>query len=146
MSHLTLPIQKDLKRLVWRRQRTGRSICDMRVLVTGASGFVGSYVTTFCPAHYQVHPLSRKSILNGTVADLITHTVEDFVALFSHQAIEGIIHLAAEANISNCEHVQEAHALNVRVTERLVSAARQTGLPILLRQPIRPFRGRRTSF
>ena len=25
----------------------------MRVRVTGASGFVGSYVTTFCPAHYR---------------------------------------------------------------------------------------------
>ena len=37
---LTLPIQKDLKRLVWRRQRPA-DICDMRVLVTGASGFLG---------------------------------------------------------------------------------------------------------
>ena len=113
----------------------------MRVLVTGASGFVGSYVTTFCPAHHQVHPLSRKSIPNGTLADLITLTVEDFVALFSHQAIEGIIHLAAEANISHCEHAQEAHALNVGVTQQLVSAARQTGLPILFASTDQVFSG-----
>lgn len=113
----------------------------MRVLITGASGFIGSYVTKFLPSHHSLVSLSRTPSPNRIEANLLDFDVDDFSELLNKQQIEGILHLAAEGNVSNCEHFKDAHSLNVRVTEKLVEAAKKKRIPIIFSSTDQVFSG-----
>ena len=95
----------------------------MHVLVTGASGFVGSIVVERCPEEYSAIGLSRKRGEQKIFADLCTLGQEDLMDLLYLNNIEAIIHLAAEGNLSRCEQNPEAQIINVQVTKLLTAVA-----------------------
>lgn len=113
----------------------------MRVLVTGASGFIGSYAMRGCPEHYYPIPLGRTQKGKGITADLLSLSEKDILELIEKHQIDGIIHLAAEGNVSVCEQSPEAQRLNVGVTKHLVSVAKQRNLPIVFSSTDQVFSG-----
>lgn len=113
----------------------------MRVLVTGASGFIGSYAIRGCPESYYPIPLSRSQPDKGITVDLLLLNDKDLLDLIDDQQVDGIIHLAAEGNVLVCERSTEAYRLNVGVTKHLVSAAKQRNLPIVFSSTDQVFSG-----
>lgn len=103
-----------------------------RILVTGASGFVGGSVLNFAPADWEVHACSR-STLSGAPKNVIHHALdlcnkEETAALFDTVRPEVVLHIAAIANIDYSEtNTDEAMAINTECTGRLAQLAQETG-------------------
>lgn len=93
------------------------------------------------PEFYHPIPLSRTQTEKGVTADLSSLNNKDLLGLIDNQQIDGIIHLAAEGNVSVCERSKEAYRLNVGVTKDLVSAAKQRNLPIIFSSTDQVFSG-----
>lgn len=107
-----------------------------KVLVTGASGFVGGSVLHHAPADWVMHACSR-SPLAGVPANVVHHAFDladkaktaDVVATIKPDAI---IHIAAIANIDYAEANQEETALvNTETTGRLAHLAAEHGARFL---------------
>lgn len=113
----------------------------MHVLVTGASGFVGSIVVERCPEEYSAIGLSRKRGEQKIFADLCTLGQEDLMDLLYLNNIEAIIHLAAEGNLSRCEQNPEAQIINVQVTKLLTAVAQNLNIPIVYSSSDQVFSG-----
>lgn len=103
-----------------------------KILVTGASGFVGGSVLNFAPAEWTIHACSRSS-LPRVPANAVHHQfdlsnvaqTEEVVASVKPDAI---VHIAAIANIDYSEeNQQEAAAVNTETTGRLAALAADHG-------------------
>lgn len=113
----------------------------MHVLITGASGFVGSIVVERCPEDYSAVGLSRKRGAQKVCADLSTLDHKDLVDLLHLNSVKAIIHLAAESNLSRCEQNPEAHLINVQATKRLTGVAKNLDIPIVFSSSDQVFSG-----
>lgn len=102
----------------------------MRVLVTGAAGFVGHAVCGELLARgHGVHALVRRSGSEpaGTTAVLADLTDEEAVrAAVAQAAPEAVVHLAAE--IASQRDAKRIHDVNVEGTRRLLDACRESGV------------------
>lgn len=98
----------------------------MRVIVTGASGFVGGRVVRRLAGH-TVLGLSFTRPAAGTTA-LDLRDREAVSAAFREFEPDVVIHCAAKPNVDWCElHPEEARALNVDTTVNLADACAETG-------------------
>jgi len=101
-----------------------------KILITGASGFLGRYLLNFAPgnvrllAQYFRHPLNAPSnSIQLLQLDLTTPALDE---LEQFQP-EVIIHTAAQSSIDSCELSPEtAHAINFEVTKKLADFARKS--------------------
>lgn len=103
-----------------------------RVLVTGASGFVGGSVLSFAPADWAIHACCRSPLLqppaNVTVHQCDLTDKEKTATLVGEIRPDAILHIAAIANIDYSEqHSEEAALVNTEMTGRLAALAQQIG-------------------
>ena len=105
----------------------------MKIFLTGASGFVGSYLAKSLlavghevVAHYRSpQSLNRKSEHNLQVWSGDLNDVHSLAKRL--QGIDSVIHCAAQMKLWNCE--KELHETNVLMTEHILKAAKQAGVP-----------------
>jgi GDP-4-dehydro-6-deoxy-D-mannose reductase len=102
----------------------------VRLLVTGASGFVGGHLCDFLvQSGHEVATLSRDGVVDEPV------DVCDFAAVRSSVAAhrpQGIIHLAGIAYVPEAEGDEDrAHRVNVDGTRNLLDAAADVGARVL---------------
>src|SRR6185436_14884746 len=92
-----------------------------RLLMTGASGFLGATLLPRLAAEYAVTPVSRQARTGWIEADL---TDAPAVARALREAKPTtVVHAAAWTSVDGCERDQpQAHAQNVLAVENLVSA------------------------
>ncbi len=102
----------------------------MRVLVTGASGFVGAHLAPLLSERgHEVATLSREGDVDYTVdvadADAVSRAVRASTP-------EGIVHLAALAFVPDAEgNAGRAHAVNVGGTRNVLDAAAAVGARVV---------------
>lgn len=103
-----------------------------KILVTGASGFVGGSVLHHAPADWSIHACSR-SPLSGAPSNVVHHAFDLSDKLKTTEVIaevkpDAIIHIAAIANIDYAEASQgETVAVNTETTGRLAALAAEHG-------------------
>lgn len=92
-----------------------------RLLLTGASGFLGATLLPRLAAEYAVTPLSRHGRPDWVEADLTDAAAVSRVVRDVRPAI--VVHAAAWTSVDGCERDQaQAYAQNVLATENLVAA------------------------
>ena len=96
----------------------------MKILITGASGFLGCRLQRFLGLSHEVVPLSSKD-LDVTDAESVRRT------LFHHQP-KVVIHLAAVATTLYCEeHPDDTMLINVEGTVNVAKAAAAVGAKLV---------------
>lgn len=99
----------------------------MKILITGASGFVGTKVLTMLSRRHQVIGMGYRHVAKELIA--LDLTQESLVnAVLKEIRPEMVIHSAALANPDYCEeHPEEAKIINVLGTKYVADACNQMG-------------------
>ncbi len=107
----------------------------MRVLVTGATGFVGWNVLGVLPRGWEVVPVVHRHLPAGLAAHARHCRLEEpdqVRALLDEAQPEAVLHLAACAKPDDCERDPAAtHALNAEAPAVLAAACARAGVRLL---------------
>jgi len=103
-----------------------------RLLVTGASGLLGSKIVKIAREDYEVIPLYGSKPLNSNALKLDITEREQVFSLFKKVKLGTVIHTASETNVDKCE-IQKDHALRVNVegTRNVASACSKLGAKLI---------------
>ncbi len=106
----------------------------MRILLTGASGFLGTHIINAMQGQYQFFGLSLK-LVNPNLSEHALIDISNTTQLLQYvQAVqpEIIIHTAAISSIAACAANEPySHAINVTATEALSQFAAQYDIPFV---------------
>jgi len=106
-----------------------------RMLVTGASGFLGGWLMTMAVPSWEVHAVYRKAKYDAHGVhwhrvDLAEEERARRIVLDVQPKV--VVHAAAEANLDWCEeHREEAYAANVLATRGIARACDELGARLL---------------
>jgi len=98
-----------------------------RLLITGASGLLGSKIVELSGGNYQVIPVhnTKPLHLNSSELDIINR--KEVFNLFRKTKPDIAIHTAAETNVDKCEtHKELAWKINVEGTRNVAEACSET--------------------
>jgi len=121
-----------------------------KVLVTGASGLLGSNIVNIIKNQYNVyaiyymHPMNFDSV---TCLRLDLTSQKEVESIIIEIKPDWIIHCAACTNVDYCElYPAEAEKLNVFVSEYLASAAKKAGARMIYISTDAVFEGKRGNY
>ena len=98
---------------------------SMKIMVTGAGGFVGSRLTAYYGEKYDVWGVTHKD-LDLTDEAAVFKTVENYRP-------DVLLHCAAVSDVAECSKKPElSHAVNVLGTEYLAKACGKTGTKLIM--------------
>lgn len=128
-------------------------IVDKRLLVTGASGFLGWHLCRMASATWQVHgtyyqhPLTSEA-LPRVIGHRVDLTQDDAVpALIEATNPDGVIHTAALSQPNRCEQAPEqSYAINVLATERLAQICGDRQIPLVFTSTDQVFDGQQAPY
>ncbi len=107
---------------------------QMKILITGAGGMLGTDLTNALKQDFEIIGLERRPVTHLTVPyDIcdLTQARKTRDAILSHRP-EVIIHTAAMTDVDYCEeHHDEALENNVAATESVVNAASEIDAPVI---------------
>lgn len=106
-------------------------VMGKRVLITGASGLLGKYLTHSAPAEYNVQGTWFTSMLpSGYVMDVTDDG--NVINVFDKFQPEFVIHCAAIGSVDYCQrHWKEAFDVNVLGVQRMLKACRDYGSKVV---------------
>jgi dTDP-4-dehydrorhamnose reductase len=112
-----------------------------KLLITGASGFLGQYLCSLAPAGWQVHGIGHHHPgLNGERLDLTDESaLQDY---FQTLQPDAVIHAAAMSQPNACEDNPIAsHQINVVASHHLAHLCAAAGIPLLFTSSEQVFDG-----
>ncbi|MDZ7333313.1 MAG: SDR family oxidoreductase [candidate division KSB1 bacterium] len=121
-----------------------------RLLITGATGFVGEHLLQCARAKYEVHGLYHQSHFVGD--EIFAHqfdlaNVNKIKPLLDEIAPDAIIHTAAIANPDQCERdPNRAVLVNLKATEAIASWASQNGARLIFTSTDMVFDGTKGNY
>jgi dTDP-4-dehydrorhamnose reductase len=99
-----------------------------RLLVTGASGLLGSKIVELAREDYEIIPLHNTKPLHPNSLRLDITDQNQVFSLFSKLEPDIVIHTASETNVDKCETEKEhAWKINVEGTHNITSGCNKTG-------------------
>ncbi|UBF25666.1 NAD(P)-dependent oxidoreductase [Kovacikia minuta CCNUW1] len=104
-----------------------------KLLITGASGFLGWHLCQVAAADWEVYGtcLSRSIQVPGTkTLPVDLSNFQDLKTLFQTVQPDAVIHLAAQANLNRCQEQPKAsHLINVTVSSHIAGLCADYGIP-----------------
>src|SRR5437867_635383 len=105
----------------------------MKILITGANGFIGQYLVSHFSAHHEVFALVRNSHarFHAEVSEIIADLARPLERVSLPPQVDAVIHLA-QANVAFPEAADELFAVNTGSTGQLLNYARLAGARVFL--------------
>jgi len=106
-----------------------------RLLITGATGFVGWNLCAAAPRHWQLAALVRSQTLPAPAAETLVADISDPAAVesaFKSVSPDAVVHAAAMSKPADVElHPELSRRVNVEAPVKLAQLSAETGIPFL---------------
>jgi len=115
-----------------------------RLLVTGASGFLGWNVCTFPQNQWEIYGTynqNKSRIPDRISAHFLSENAANFDKLLEEIKPDAILHLAAQSNISICEKDPTTAEINTVLPQKLAKTAQKSGVPFFFTSTEQVFDG-----
>lgn len=102
------------------------------LLVTGASGLLGSKIVKIAAKHFRVVPLHNTKPLHTHSLKLDITNAKDVSSLFHELKPYAVVHTASETNVDKCETERaRAWEINVEGTQNIASTSNEIGAKLV---------------
>jgi dTDP-4-dehydrorhamnose reductase len=102
------------------------------VLITGASGLLGSKIVKVATDHFRVIPLHNTKPLHAQSLKLDITKADEVSSLFHKLKPYAVIHAVSETNVDKCETEKEnAWKINVQGTQNIASVSSKLGAKLV---------------
>ncbi len=120
---------------------------ETRMLIIGASGFVGGHLARMAAGRFQVFSGSRRAPISPDHVALDVTSPEMVREAFARVRPQVVVHLAAISDIDRCEQEKElAEAVNVRGTAHVVDQCARGGARLFFASSGAVFDGTRHGY
>jgi dTDP-4-dehydrorhamnose reductase len=121
-----------------------------RLLITGASGFLGWHLCRLAQGQWQVHGTYHRhpnALIGGELHSIDLTQKADVQALLRQLQPDAVIHTAALSQPNRCEQNPDlSHAINVEATQTLAEFCGKAGVPFVFTSSEQVFSGQSAPY